>query len=519
MTPSLDTSATVRECREILRNLATPQRLRSNPLAQKILERSEARKDPRRAFSAAVYDALNRLDPHDRRILERCDIDREIHSVVAADMAISERHLYRERHRIFESFTALLLASPDRHPVTLETVDSIEQLVKTARALEENGAASVAAEIIERRALECVDPIERARLFMQLAELHARSGASMRADECVDIASRNVASDAQRTPILEAEIAFTRAFVIEQGGEAEPVVAELAERSIHFVRSTRSPHYGSGAAGILVRALALRTQAACFTGDVEAIRATVHETCAALPYLRATDADSQIAALFSQSHAKVFCENDLDAGAQLLGQAIGVAQDAGLSVSSILLAVNLASIYRLQRDPARAARMLMARLDVARALGNRKALGALLVELAIAYADMRDFARAKLAVDEAAGLVAEDRSLQAPFLRASATIHLRTNLFRPALDEARAAEVAYAALGKSRLVGSSLTLQADVLHATGDRRAALVAIRNAIDALSARGHRLVLARAYELLGAISGNARHIDTARRLGQPR
>jgi tetratricopeptide (TPR) repeat protein len=384
-----------------------------------------------------------------------------------------------------------------------------------SRALEENGAFAVAADVIERSALECVDSIERARLFLRLAELHARTGSSMRADECVMMALRHAAHESHHDPILEAEIAYTKALVLEQCGKAEPAVVELTERSIHFVRSTSSPHYGHLAAGILVKALSLRAQAACFMGDVEAIKATVDETNATLPYLRETDADSQMAALYAQSHGKLFCENDLNAGAQCLGQAMQIAQDAGLSVSSIILAVNLASIYRLERNPTRAAAMLMARLDVARALGNRKALAALLVELASAYVDLHDYARARLAINEASGLVEGDRTLQAPFLRASATVHLRTNFFREALNESRAAEATYAQLGKSRLVGTSLTLQAEALRSTGDRRAALVTIRHAIDALSAGSHRIALARAYELLGAISGNTRHTETARKL----
>jgi hypothetical protein len=86
------------------------------------------------------------------------------------------------------------------------------------------------------------------------------------------------------------------------------------------------------------------------------------------------------------------------------------------------------------------------------------------------------------------------------------------------LETSRAAKSAYAALGKSRLVGTSLRLEAEALLGSGDRRAALATIRAAIEVLSSGSHRSALAGAYTVLGRISGNARYLDTALRLSKP-
>ncbi len=514
-----DATTTAAECRHLVRNIAMPGRLRSNEIAQTLLKRAPANKEASDSLKAAVNQALDRLSLRDRHIIERCDLNREIHAIVAAELGISERHLYRERQRIFERLSTLLLALPSERSIRfVESIDSTEQLVKTSRALEENGACGVAADVLERRALESPDALERTRLFLRLAELHARTGFSTRADECVEIALRHAAHATYRSPVVDAELALTRAQILEDEGQGEPLVVELSERSVALIRSANSSHYDQTAAGVLVRALALRAQAATFIGDFEAALRAVAEMRTALPALHQGDADSRMAALFAQFVSKALCESDLDASADCLGEAMQIAQDAGLSVSSILLAVNLAALYRLGRDAGHAIAILTPRLSVARVLGNRRVLAMLLIELASGHVDLRDYARAREALDEAVELVHGNRSLEAPFLRASARTSIGVRQFGDALEASRAAKSAYASLGKSRLVGTSLRLEAEALLGTGDRRAALATIRAAIEALSSGSHRSALAGAYKVLGRISGNARYHDTALRLNKP-
>jgi tetratricopeptide (TPR) repeat protein len=511
-----DGVASAAQCRQLIRNCGTPHRLHSNRLAQTLLERVGGDRPARNTLEELLERALSRVSTRERGIIRRCDIDGELHARVAKELGISERHLYRQRQRILQKIAALLLDPPSEGTrIGINAVDSIEQLIRTSRVLEENGAHAVAAEIIEKRAGESVDALERSRLFLHLASLHARSGLLARADESLSTALRHAGHDPRRDRVLDAEMALTHATVLEEAAKGEPLVAELAEESIGLVRSSDSVRYDPMAAGILVKALSLRALVACFSGDFARLHTTASEICNIQPLLSEGDPDSQMAALYAQGLANLLCENNLNAALHSVGRAMQIAQGAGLSISSIMLAVDLASLYRVRRKADEAIAMLTPRLDVARALGNQKTLVACLIELAGAHIDVRDYLRARHLIDEAGALAEGNRALYAAFLKVSSAVHLGMKHFDEAFEESRAAAVAYAQLGKLRLVGTSLRYQADALISMGDRRGALSAIRGAVDALEAMSPRGELASAYTLLGRISGNARHLDTARKL----
>jgi tetratricopeptide (TPR) repeat protein len=407
-----------------------------------------------------------------------------------------------------------MLDPPGDRPIATVGADhSIGQIVKTSRALEENGALKIAAEVLEHRALDCVDAIERSRLFLRLAELHARSGSLARADECLLTASRH-AEQSPRDLVFDADVALTRAVLLEEAAKPEQLVAELAEEAMRLIHSANVARWNPSAAGILVRALAMRTQAACVTGDVPTIQATAAAIEKHSPHLHRSDADSHVAALYAKHIADYYCQNDLDAAAATLTRAMEVAQDAGLSVTAVIAAVNLAGVYRVSGDPARAAVVLGERLDLARALGNRRALVLLLVELAGAHVELGDYTRARFLLDEALTQTDGNSALQAPLLKVSASVYLGIRRYGDALEESRAAGRTYERLGKTRLVGISLKYQATALFSLGDRRAALTAIRAAVETLSTGSSPLEVAGAYSLLGRISGNSRYFAAARK-----
>ncbi len=463
------------QCRQLIRNVATPRRLRCNALAKMLLERVKGDRGYG-LLPELLERALGQLSPRERAIIQRCDIDCEVHARVASDLGISKRHLYRKRKRILEKLVSLLTHLRDDPRVeAVEAIDSIAQFVKTSRVLEENGAYTSAAQLLERRAAESTDSRQRSRLFLRLAELHARNESLALADESYDRAIRHAAEETSRDPVLEAEASLTCALLADESAKRQSVVARMAERSVALVRSTGSERYDPAAAAILVRALSLRALAACFTGEPGSIRAAVSDIRETKHFLADFDADSHLAALYAEHLANVFCENDLRAAVSSLAYAMELAQSSGLSSSSIMAAVNLASIYRLRREPARAIAVLSDRLDVARAVGNRKSLASVLIELAGAHVDARDHRRAGHLLDEAAS-IRVGAPLQAALLRTSATNHLAAQRFADALEESEAAAIAYEDLGKMRLMGTTLRSQAFALLALGDRRGARRAI-------------------------------------------
>jgi len=500
-----------------VRNLATPQRVRDSALARSILDGCTNDDDARRTLQSAVDRALDALDPQDRAIVERCDIERQVHTRVARESGISERHLYRKRHRIFgELALGLTRSVPPRLAASKDPAKAVNQLLKASRALEENGAQSAAADIIERLLRECVEPNDRSRLFLRLAELHARSNAFLKAEECVDNALRN-ARNAATGETLHGEILLTRAFVMEECGKGPSVVSGLAQSAIRLIRGTGTFRYDPVAAGLLVRALSLRLQAATSADDRETVQAAVTEMRETLTLVRHPEPDTQLAALYAESLGHLFCDHDTGAGATCLVRAVTIASDAGLTLSSTMLSINLASLNRLRGDAQSAIAALTPRLIVVRTLGNPGVLLALLLELANSLLECAHYERASEALNEAISLPDSNESLHAAFLRTSARVHVATENFGEALDEARAAESAYAGLGRTRLIGAARRLQAEALWSSGEKRAALHAIRGAIDALSATNHRVALANAYRVFATISGNTRYLENARHLAK--
>jgi len=511
-----DPSDLASECREIARHFASPERLRDNSLAQTILRRAGVPSDPRRALHAALDDAISKLSARDRAIVERCDIEQSMHASVAADLGISERHLYRERRRIFAQL-GTWMAEVTPSAVGRHSIDLMHHLIGSSRSLEENGSPSAAAEIIERLLIECTDPTQRSRLFLRLAELHARAGGFTRAEDSIAMAVEHASrGEGPREPI-QAEILLTRAFAMEECGKGATEVAQFAAQASRLARSCGSFRFDQVAAGVLVRALALSAQAAAAAGDLEALRRSVAEMRSALALVRDPDSDTQIAALHAESMSKLFCEHDVEGGVDCMSRAVAAAHGAGFTLSATMLTINLASFYRLEGAPHETISMLGPRLAVARRLANPNVLLALLVELVNAFVDSEQYDRASEHLSEAGTLAGGNDVLHAAFLRTSANVHVATGSLGLAVEEARAAERAYAQLGKLRLVGAVRRLQAEALWLGGERRAALSAVRSAIEVLSSRNHRTALARAYATLAKISGSGAPLDEARRLGR--
>ena len=70
-------------------------------------------------------------------------------------------------------------------------------------------------------------------------------------------------------------------------------------------------------------------------------------------------------------------------------------------------------------------------------------------------------------------------------------------------------------IGKERLLGTALRLQAEALAGLGQTERAIKTIGLAIESLCGRTHPTKLGAAYRVLGRLSGNAKHSPTARRL----
>src|SRR5580658_10295891 len=86
-------------CRELLRHLDRPARLRSNALLRQTSLADADDDELTTAVRALVDDALATLSARRRTIVVRCDLGGELCASVASALSISRRHLFREHAR------------------------------------------------------------------------------------------------------------------------------------------------------------------------------------------------------------------------------------------------------------------------------------------------------------------------------------------------------------------------------------------------------------------------------------
>ncbi|MGC2406303.1 MAG: hypothetical protein WA431_07835 [Candidatus Cybelea sp.] len=468
------------------------------------------------ALRNAIDEAIATLPPLDRTILHRCDIDREIPSAVAAEVGISERHLYRKRARIFERLASLFVGSATirRLHQTGDAPDMGDLLAKS-RALQENGAQSAAIDLLENLASQCGDRADRVRVLLRLAELYASFGLTNRA-QITATAAAETAAQTRRIEIgLEAEMLVARASILDEC-IGSPVQAEqLARHAADLLTASQCFKYDPRSASVLILALCRCCQVYAAEGQLDDLRLASLRAREVLAFLQAPSADTQIEILFADALMKSFCLRDLEGSKYDLSRAMDIAQKAGFTLSSIMLATNLADVFNLQGNPTSAANILIPILPIARSLGNRNVLLGVLLALGNSLIEARDFAGARDIVEEAMRLSTDNKSLNASRDRAFAKVKLGSKDFIGALDISRVAQSAFARIGKSRLIGMPLLIEAEALASLGHRQASIKTIRSAIDALTGRNHPAALARAYDLLGRISGKRTYRDYAKRL----
>lgn len=508
------------ECRDLLRGFRNPGGLGRNSLANEVFRLAGKGSDQSFVLGDVISRALDRLEPKDGALAQRCDIDREPFASVARDLGISERHLYRKRKHILQQLAQFVVeCSRDLPRIYVDAASSRRGQLQTSRVLEENGNFVIAADIIERMIAES-SQAQKHGLILSLAELYARSGCFARAEQRVQVA----AAIARELPFgngtLAAELLVTRAYVFEECGQGEVAVVKSAAAATKLLYTANTYRYDVDAARVLLKALLLWGQSYFSCGQGSELAQICEQASEVFATIQRPTEEIEMGMLFLGSLRDVACAGDTISACVRLSQAAAVAKRAGLTRSAIMHMTNLASVYRLRKEPLRAVAILADLLPVARGLGNTTLLLALFVELAAEYVDLGEYEHAQSLLIEAATLDSSNESLRASMLRTSARVNLATKQFAHALDDARLSEDRFAAIGKQRLVGVPLRLEAEALLGLGERRAALRAAESAISALaSTMGSQAALSDAYRVLGRVTGNPKHLHAAKSLSGKR
>lgn len=501
----------IAECRTLLRDFRTPGRLRYNSLATEVLATATSTSERRLWLETVVYDALGSLEPRERAIVQRCDIEQERYAAVARDLGISERHLYREHRRILESLVdSLSRASRQTCHINPEEPISLDDHIRTCRVLEENGSASAAVGMLERLIGTTPREADKCRLLLRLAELHARSGRFAAARGLLETVHDRLESVTRNDDGLAAEYHLSRACVFYDCGQGETTVDRHAADAARLLRKVGTFRYDEHATGALVLAVILGGLSKAKSGQLDGLAASMLEVTEVLPIVRRPDEVLLTWVFDFTAHYELFCNANIGAACQGFLRSANVARAAGFTLSSIISLTNLANAQRLGKDKAAAVETLSGLPALARELANKNVLLAVLIEQANLHMDLGDHEAAQTVLIEASTLRVENEALRAAMLRSCAKLNIETSQYEAALDQARAAESCFAAQGKLLMVGTPLRMQAEALFGLGDRRAALRAASDAIEIYSATGsdqNLIALKRqeAYRTLNRIKGN--------------
>jgi tetratricopeptide (TPR) repeat protein len=502
-------AATIRACSDLLRQLDSSNRLRSNPLVARLQAGAD-----RDGLARAVESALRRLSPRQRGIVVRCDVGSEPYAAVAASLHVSERHLFRERRAALSLIAqALLNGESSSSPATVTLVpDALETRIATAESLADRGAWREAAEMLERVAEEL--PAERrGPLEVRLARVYQDVENIPLARKHLD-AARELAvrfADGQEWQLAEADIALAAVSAVSGnwiGADA------IAARGVGQLRGWLDQSTDARIPRALVDGLVIQAEIADSRGDDKALTFSSQ----AYDVMAGTDAVDDRSAIGARSVAAMTFINrakDLQRSEDILWDCYRAALSRGMTRGSLVIAANLAAHYRLTGRPAEAVRLLNPLVGAARVAGNGWVQAGVLCQLVCANLTTGALVPAAAHLAELSKAAAGNPITQALVDLTQARIELAKADFGRAFRSAVSAETGYAKVGMRPMAGTALRIQAEALADLGRGEEALRAITLAIDAIKETGHPHRLATAYLLMARIGGRPQYAIAARRL----
>lgn len=514
------TPEALRNCREVLRHLAHPRRLQQNPLANRIwaasgldLNRS-AQADLTRSLEASVRLTLSRVSLRQRVIVERCDLAGEANAGVAADLRISLRHLYRERKAAVALVALHLTEERSRDRTTAQIApDALALQLLLAARLEQNGQWIAAAEMLEGLSTELDDVSRRCMVECRLTELYGTVGRYSLADEhmrrALELCRRNVGP-----AWLSAEAAVSAGRLAIATGDFA-TAKEVARRCCLELRSwtpaSRDPRPGAA----LLSALNLSSLIAIARGDARATAALTAEALGVARQLQAPNPGALTEARIYAVEADILA-GDMSRAESDLWRCYQHAVDGGQTRDALSVAIFIAGHLRLTERANQSIELLNPLAHAARKVGTGDVLGGFLIELGKAATEVAATSLARTCLTELDSFAALSPWISANVSLLKAQVEFIERRFDLSLMASEAAEAAFVRIGRERLVGPALQLQAESLAALGDAVRAVRTMRLAIERFQVTGqnYRRLIA-AYLTMASLTGDPTFSARARRL----
>lgn len=508
----------LRACRELLRHLNHPRRLRDNVMVRRMLSAKYGDAIPLTdaalvaTVGALIESSIETLPTRQQIIVRRCNLGGERYADVARSLFISERHAFRERNAAVQNILAHLRSQRRARIETAAVADTFALHVAHARTLEQNGNWATAVEVLKRLRSDAVDDDARCYVETKLVRVYDQAERFADANDHLN-AALVLATAAGKSSWHSAEVGVAAARLAAATGDSRGA-DQLARRSCSALESWAHGSTRPRIRDALVDGLVLRAELAIGLGELDASASLASRARELVAHAPSIDPQTAIAASTTWAAVEFLRVGDGRSSEQELLRCYALAAHTGLTRQAIVVATHLSGCMRLTGRVSDAARFLTPLVPTARII-SRGSAAAFFCELVSSYIESRNLKGASLYLAELRrdGLRNPLAQASADFVAAKTQLALRD--YASALEAAERAESSFRRLAQDRVVGTSLRLQAEALAALGQRKRALAAIKSAIEILAGRSHPARLAAAYRILAALSGKVSYAATARRL----
>jgi tetratricopeptide (TPR) repeat protein len=312
----------------------------------------------------------------------------------------------------------------------------------------------------------------------------------------------------------KAEVDVAAARLAEACGMVDEA-ADLARRCCSGLRAALDSNSDPRIGNALIDALLLRATIAIGHGEFDAAVGLAASALQACDARRGVDPQITIAARSIAAMTLLFGVRDVAHAERELRACYRSATEAGLTREALVVATHLAGLYRHTKRPKLAVALLTPLVGSARLVGTRECAAGVFSEVVAANLEIGAQATAATYLADVHAYALGHKHMQPQAELLMARVHLAGRTYSAALGFARNAESGFARIGKERLAGSALRLQAEALAGLGQMHSAIDAAKRSIETLSGRSHPERLAAAYRVLGRLSGDPAHFSKARKL----
>jgi len=396
-------------CRDLLRRLDRSASLRGNILLAASPIASAPPGVVRNELRFVIGRTLEVLSERQATIVRRCDMHCEAFALVASDLGISIRQLFRDRADALSEITFAILHAQVRNDISFDEAPSaIETLMRSAEALVQCGNWRSASDMLEHALGSVLEPNDLARVRLTLAELYVDAGR-------INLAKRHIEtqiatpsdSEWQRlfAQILQARLSYS-------SGDARAAEAPL-RKGIRSFRRLACETPSKDAIEGFARSLLIQSDLNWKFGRVTDAAAVSAEALDVLSALEAPDAFLSLATRTTDAVCRLFSWNDAEVGHLELVRCYEEAIERGYLRESVIISTHLSGYFRLCKRLDHSLQIVSRAMPTAKALGAGEALGSLLTEMGWTLLQMGRHDEALTALREARSHFSLNRELEA----------------------------------------------------------------------------------------------------------